>query len=472
MTTWETIAYIIEKAILVYAISIFTSYVILAVVSVIELRKYMRKRKFIDYNTIVSSPFAPSISIIAPAYNESKSIVENVRAMLSLFYHDFEVIIVNDGSTDNTLELMIEAYDLEEVDFAYTYKVECEEVKRIFKSQNRSYANLTVVDKVNGACKADAMNGGVNIAQKDYIVAIDADSILAPDTLLKLAKPFLEEKDKRVIGVGGVLRVVNSSEIEGGQIVKMNFPKSLLARFQVIEYTRAFLMGRVAWSKLDGLLIISGALGMFDKDIMIKCGGYYSGSIGEDMELVIRMRKYMMDQKLKYKVVYIPDPLCYTEVPETLKDLGKQRNRWAKGTIDNLQRHRSMMLRPKYKMVGMISMPYWFVFERMAPIVELFGLLYFITIAILGHPNWPFFFIMLGFVYLFSVTFSTNALLYEELTFHRFNRKKDLVRLLLTAWIEPLIYHPLVFLWALKGNIDFYLLGRKGWNYVKKKGFQ
>jgi len=472
MTTFETIAYIIEKTILVYAVSIFISYVILALVSTRELWKYMRRRKFIDYNNIISSPFAPSISIIAPAYNESQSIVENIRAMLSLFYHDYEVIIVNDGSTDDTLEKMIEAYDLVEVDFAYEYKVTCQEIRRIYRSKNKSYANLTIVDKVNGGSKADAMNGGINVAKNDYILAIDADSILAPDTLLKLAKPFMEEKDKRVIGVGGVLRVVNSSEVKGGQIIKLNFPKNILARFQVIEYTRAFLMGRVAWSKLDGLLIISGALGMFDRDIVVKCGGYNSESIGEDMELVIRMRKFMMDHEEKYKVVYIPDPLCYTEVPETLKDLGKQRNRWSKGTIDNLISNRSMILRPRYKMIGMVSMPYWFIFERMAPIVELFGVIYFLTIAALGHPNWPFFFIMLGFVYLFSITFSTYALLFEEMTFHRFERKRDLMKLFLLTWIEPLIYHPLVFWWSLRGNMDFYILGKRGWNYVKKKGFR
>jgi cellulose synthase/poly-beta-1,6-N-acetylglucosamine synthase-like glycosyltransferase len=470
MTVSETITFFIEKFILYYAICILSFYIILAGISVFVLRKYLRRRRFVDYNLILSSPFAPSISIIAPAYNESITIEENIRALLSLFYHNFEVIVVNDGSTDNSMEKLIKTYELIPVDFAVNYKIKTQEIKCIYKSQNKSFSNLIVVDKKNGG-KADALNAGVNIAKNDYVVSVDADSILASDALLKLAKPILEEKKKKVIAAGGVVRIANSCQIEGGQILKVNVPRKLLPRFQVIEYTRSFLMGRMAWSQLNGLLIISGALGVFDKKILIKCGGYLITTVGEDMELVVRMRMYLVEQKQKYKVVYIPDPLCWTEVPANLVQLGRQRNRWIRGTIDTLKLHRKLFFNPRYGIMGMLSYPYWFFFEWLAPILEFFGILYFIIIALLGIPNWSFFFIMLGFVYFFAVSFSTYAILYEELTFHQYEKKSDLFKLFITAWIEPFIYHPLILCWSIKANFDYFILKKTGWGYLKKKGF-
>jgi len=419
---------------------------------------------------ILSSPFAPSISIIAPAFNEERTIIDNIRALLSLFYHDFEVIIVNDGSTDKSLERVIEAYDLEMVDFAVNYQIPTQQVRGVYKSRNKSFSNLIVVDKENGG-KADALNAGINISNNDYFVSIDVDSIISSDALLKLAKPFLEEKEKRIIATGGVIRIANSCVINGGQLDMIRLPKEFLARFQVLEYTRAFLMGRMAWSRMNGLLLISGALGLFDKEIAVKCGGYYAPTVGEDMELVVRMRRFMSEEDKKYKVAYVPDPLCWTEVPTTLNVLGRQRNRWIRGTIDTLRIHRRLFFNPRYGLMGMLSYPYWFFFEWLAPLVEIVGILYFLIIALFGSPSWPFFFIMLGFVYFYAVTYSTYAILYEELTFHKYERKWDVLRLFLYAWLEPLIYHPLILWWAIRGNFDYFIAGKKGWGRMERKGF-
>lgn len=462
--------FIIEKIILIYSISIISAYLILAVISAFTLLKYIQKNSYVDYNIILSSPLVPSVSIIAPAFNESKTIVENIRALMSLYYHNYEVIVVNDGSTDDTLEKIIKAYDLQLVDYAVGNRISTQLVRGVYKSRNRSFDKLTVVDKFNGG-KADALNAGINVSVKDYFVAIDVDSIIQSDALLKLAKPFLEVSDKLTIATGGVIRIANSCIIKDGQLVEVNLPKKIIPRMQVLEYTRAFLMGRMAWSSLDGLLIISGALGMFNREISIKCGGYYSKTVGEDMELVVRMRRYMCDNNLPYKVSYIPDPLCWTEAPESLKILGRQRNRWTRGNIDTLFIHKKIFFNPKYKLMGMVSYPFWFFFEWLAPIVEFVGILYFILSIIIGQVNWSFVLLILGFVFFFALTFSTYSILFEELTYHRYRKKREIFRMLIASWIEPFIYHPFVLYFSLKGNYDFFINKKSGWGQMERKGF-
>jgi poly-beta-1,6-N-acetyl-D-glucosamine synthase len=423
------------------------------------------------YDAILSSPFAPTISVIAPAYNESVTIVENVKALLALYYPNFEIVIINDGSKDNTLEKVISAFDLELVPYVVDYKIPCAEIIGIYKSKKKSFNNLTIINKVNGG-KADALNAGINVSKGEYFVAIDVDSIIDPYALQKLVKPFLEETDRRVIATGGVIRIANSCIIKDGQLIEINVPDKFLARCQVIEYNRAFLMGRLAWSRMDGLLLISGALGLFDKEIVINCCGYFSKTVGEDMELVVRMRKYMTENNQKYRVVYIPDPLCWTEAPTSYKILGRQRNRWTRGTIDTLFVHWNIFFNPKYGFMGLISHPFWVFFEWLAPIIEFIGLAYFALIAFLGQPNWPFFFVLLFFVYFFSIVFSTYAILYDHLAFHRYKKRRMIIKLIITAWIEPFLFHPFVVFWALRGNFDYFIRKKSGWGQMTRTGFE
>ncbi len=459
-----------ETIILFYAIAVFLVYTFLSILSGKELLKFFHSEKITNYDAILSSPFAPTISIIAPAYNESATIVENIRALLSLYYPNFEIIIVNDGSKDNTLIKAVEAYDMEKVPYVVDYKIESKDILDIYKSKKKAFNNLTIINKVNGG-KADALNAGINIAKSQYFIAIDVDSIIDPYALQKLVLPFLTQTDKKVIATGGVIRIANSCKIKDGQLVEINVPEDFLPRCQVIEYNRAFLLGRLAWSRLDGLLLISGALGLFDKEIAIACGGYYPKTVGEDMEIVVRMRKYMANKKEKYKVVYIPEPLCWTEAPSSLKILGSQRNRWTRGTIDTIFLHGDLFLNPKYGVMGMLSFPYWVFFEWLAPIIEALGILYFILIAIFGYPNWPFFSVMLFFVYFFSVSFSTYAILFDHLIFHRYTKKSMLFKLLVTSWLEPFFYHPMVTWWSLKGNWDYFVLKKKAWGKMTRAGF-
>lgn len=467
---FELIQFLVNHFIFILTVILFTVYVMLAIVSAVALRWYLRKNSYVDYNSIILAPLTPSISVIAPAYNEEKSIVDNIRALLSLYYNNFEVIVVNDGSKDDTFKRMLEAYDLEKVNYYFDYRIPCKRIRGVYKSKNRSFKRLTVIDKVNGG-KSDALNAGINISKNDLICSIDVDSIMESDALLKLVKPFMEQTNSKVIGTGGVIRIANSCDIEGGQISRIKLPDRFLPRVQVLEYTRAFLMARMAWGKLNGLLIISGALGMFDKEIVISCGGYSIETVGEDMELVVRMRKYMSQRKEKYKVVYIPDPLVWTEVPATLKVLGRQRNRWTRGTIETLAKHKALFLNPRYGVLGMISYPFWMLFEWLAPLIEFIGLVYFGLLAIFGQPNWSFFFLLLAFVYTFAISMSTWAILFEEMTFHKYKQKRELFKLVLTGLMEPVFFHPLTVYWSVRGNID-YLRGVRSWGKMDREGFK
>ncbi|MCI9843496.1 glycosyltransferase family 2 protein [Flavobacterium pectinovorum] len=466
-TTWFLDVYIL--LILGYAILIMSSYLILAYLSTKALRSYLKKNSFVDYEVLLTSEFAPKLSLIAPAYNEGFTIEENVKSLLSLNYNNYEVIVVNDGSKDNSMEILISTYDLVLTEFKVDLKIETKKIRGIYTSKNTAFKKLIVVDKENGG-KADALNVGLNIAHNPYVVCIDVDCILDKDALLKLAKPFLESHGKRIIATGGVVRIANQCVIRNGRLVEINIPDVLLPRIQVLEYLRAFLLGRMAWGRLDGLLLISGAFGAFDKEIALLSGGYSTKTVGEDMELVVRMRRYMVENKLPYSVSYIPDPLCWTEAPEDFKIFKKQRSRWMRGTIETLTLHKKMFLNPKYKLLGMLSIPYWTFFEFLAPAIEFTGLIITLLFIFFGFINWHFFLLLVLFVYTFAVFFSVIALFSEEFTYHKYPKQTDFFKLLLAAFIEPVYFHPLTVYAALIGYKEK-VMGTKGWGEMTRKGF-
>ena len=459
----------LNNAIFYYALVVMFSYIFLTFLSAVEMKSYLRKNSYVDYKAILVSPHAPSVSILAPAYNEEASIIDNVRSLLSLHYSNFEVIIINDGSSDNSMFLMIEHFGLEKVKFAVNEQLKTKPLRGVYKSKNPAFSRLTVVDKDNGG-KSDALNMGVNVSEKDLILCIDVDCIVEQDAILKMVKPFLDE-GKRVIAVGGVVRIANSCEIRDGRLITVNMPEKIIPRFQVLEYIRAFLMGRMAWSRLNGLLLISGAMGLFDKEIVIKAGGYNHDTVGEDMELVVRMRRYMHDHDLRYRVVYTPDPLCWTESPSDAKILGRQRNRWTRGTMEVLLLHKDLLFNPRYGLLGLLSYPYWFFFEWLAPILETIGLICFIYLAAMGYINWEFSLILFSMVYFFAVMLSTIAVLFEEMSYQQYTKGSDLFRLLGMAILEPVIYHPLTVYWAIRGNIDK-LTGKTSWGTMTRTGFK
>ena len=458
---------------ILYSGLIFITYVYIAFLSVLELRDYINKNRFVDYTGMLSFDRLPAISIIAPAYNEERTIVDNIKCLLSLKYSDYDIIIVNDGSKDRTLELIIEEFDLIKSNIVYPVEIETAPVRGIYVSRNKAYNHLMIVDKENGG-KSDALNAGLNLSQKELFLAIDVDSVVESDALLRMVKPFIDQQDRVVIASGGVVRVSNSCTVVHGRIEQVQFPTNFWAQFQVLEYFRAFTLGRMAWSKVNGLLLISGAFGLFDRKRAMIVGGYDTTTVGEDLELVVRMRRYMHEvEKKKYKVAFIPDPLCWTEVPESVRVLSRQRNRWTRGAIETIRKHKKVLFNPRYGFIGMISFPYWVLFEWLAPIIQLTGTLYVILMALLGLLNVKVFLIMLAFILSFMLMYTYFAIFYEAYTFNKYKGVNYLFKAYFMATIEVIIYQPLNMLFSIDGNISaFFRRKKKNWGEMTRKGFE
>ena len=469
MSIWEIATMVLTYGIFLYAVTLLTAYLLIGVASVGESRKYLHKNEFSDFRLLATSSHAPSISILAPAYNEGATIIENVRSLLSLHYGDLEVVIINDGSKDDCLQKLIDGYDLVKIERHVQYRIATKEVRGVYKSRKAVYRKLVVVDKVNGG-KADALNVGINVSANDIIVCIDVDCILEQDALLKMIKPFMEETREKVIASGGVVRIANSCEIRDGRLEKIVLPENYWARMQSLEYIRAFIIGRMAWGRINGLLLISGAFGAFDKEIAIRAGGYDHGTVGEDMELVVRMRRYMEELKQPYRVTYIPDPLCWTEAPVSSKILGRQRNRWTRGSIETLKIHKTLFFNPRYHVMGMLSYPFWFFFEMLAPLIEFFGMVAFLIMSIFGLINWHAFIALLLFIISFGYLFSAFAAYMEVITFNMYRRRKEMMKLLLTALTEPFYFHPFVVWSAVKGYWDL-IRKKNSWGEMTRQGF-
>ena len=492
-TFWDLVGTFYQHGVFIYAASILFAYGLLAIMSLISIRRYMKKNAAADINVLVESPLAPGISVIAPAFNETITIVQNVRSLLTFNYPKFEVIIINDGSTDDTLEKLITEFDLQHVEYAFRASLNCQPILRVFKSTNAAYEKLMVIDKVNGKSKADASNAGINLSSYDYFLCTDVDCILEKDTLLKLIKPFMDEETtkikevgdpctecgfqhivedyRRVIATGATLRMVNSCDVDGGLITRVRPPKRFLPRFQEMEYIRAFVLGKMGWDLVNSVPNVSGGLGMFDKEIAVKAGGYDSKSFGEDMDLITRMCGLMKANGRKYAVRYVPETLCWTEGPTTLKVFGRQRSRWARGLAQIMSIHRKILFNPRFGRLGLVVFPYNFFFELLAPLIEFTGILYYIYIIWTHQINWPNAIILMIFVYTYSVMITTLALLWDQITFKYYKTWSEVMGLCAMAFLEPFVYHPLILFFSLKGYFNF-VTGRKHvWGNMQRQGF-
>lgn len=466
----EIILEYINTVFLTFSVLLFILFTAMGYLSTLNSIHYRNKNSIGDLSKIMASPLAPSITIIAPAYNEGLTIVENIRSLLSLRYVNYEVMVVNDGSKDDTLKKMIDAYHLEKIDKPMDPNWKCKPIRGVYKSTQASFAKLTVIDKGNGG-KSDAINTGIFLSESKYVGCIDVDCLLKPDALLHVVKSFFQRSKKRVIAVGGVIRVANSCKISGGTLEEIRLPKNWLARFQLLEYTRSFLLGRMAWGRIDSLLIISGAFGFFDREIALAVGGYDTGTVGEDMEIIFRMRRYMHERREAYTIEYIPDPLCWTEVPEDLKIFVNQRDRWARGNLETLFKHKDMFFSSRYGRLGLVSYPYWFFYEWLAPLLEFFGILSIFLFWYLGILNWSFFLAITATIYMYSIMFSFYAILWDVYTYNEYTKTKDILILMLCAIIEPICYHPIVVWSAVRGNYKKLFRVKSGWGSQVRKGF-
>ncbi|WP_317048208.1 glycosyltransferase family 2 protein [Flavobacterium arcticum] len=449
----------------------FIVYLVLGVLSFINITRYRTYNSRIDDQFLIDSPLTPGISVVAPAYNEEKTIIVNVKSLLTLNYPLYEVIIVNDGSKDKTLELLIDEFELEETPYAYVERIKTKPFKRIFKSVNPKYSMLTVVDKMNGGTKADASNAGINASQYDYFLCTDVDCLLERNTLLRMIKPVLNSKD-RVIAVGATLRMSNSCEIKDGIIERVKPPNKLIPRFQELEYLRAYLFGKMGWSLVNAVPNVSGGLGLFDKEVAVNAGGYDGESHAEDMDMVSKMAAYMINNHQKYRIEYIPVSCCWTEGPPNIKILSRQRIRWATGMAQIFFVHRKILLNPRYKKMGMITFPFQLIYEFLAPVIEFIGIIYFIFLILKGDVNWS----MAGYIFLYSyslaIMFGTLVILLDNFVKRQYKTSRETFKLWLMVFLEPFIYHPLLIYFSLKGYFNFYTSKKMEWGTMTRQGYE
>jgi cellulose synthase/poly-beta-1,6-N-acetylglucosamine synthase-like glycosyltransferase len=454
-----------ELAILGYFLTLNTLYLVFCIVAYVRLRRHRRRWTARDLEAIMRSPATPAISIVAPAFNEETTLAESVRSLLLLNYPQFEVIVVSDGSTDGTLAVAAREFDLARAPVSHAQPIRTQPVRGLY--QSLAHPDLVMIDKENGG-KADAINAGINAARYPLVCVIDADSLLEQHSLTRAVLPFIEDPD--TIAAGGIVRVANGCRVERGRVMAVGLPKSPLAMFQTVEYLRAFLASRVAHSAVNGLLIISGAFGLFKRDAVVEVGGMRPDTIGEDMELVTRLHRVYRERGQRFRISFQPEPTCWTEAPESLRMLGRQRNRWQRGTLQVLGYHKRMLFNPRYGVVGLFAMPFYLVFEAFGPFIELAGYVVTGLALMFGLLDWRFaeLFFLAAIVY--GSLLSVAAVALEELSFRRYPRATDLLRLAAYGVLENFGYRQLATCWRIVGSID-YFRGRQGWGTMKRKGF-
>ncbi|MEW6202454.1 MAG: glycosyltransferase [bacterium] len=410
--------------------------------------------------------FLPKISILAPAYNEGLTITESISALLSIDYDDLEIIIINDGSRDETMEQLHDEFKLFPVERAVYKEIPSTTVKGIYKSALDE--RLLIIDKENGG-KADSLNAGLNYARGQLYCGIDTDSLIEKDALSKLIHLYLQ-REAKIVALGGIVRIANDCVVREGEVIEAHLPKKTVAAFQVMEYIRSFLFGRTGWSSLNSLLVISGAFGLFERKTVIEAGGYRTDTVGEDMELVVRLHRLIREQKRKYKILYIPDPICWTQAPETLKMLGRQRSRWQRGLIETIFHHWKMIGNPRYGLAGAVGMTYNLLFEVLGPFIEVIGTFVILISYFLGWLNINFVMLFIALAILFGVFMSLFSLLLEEFSLKRHKNTGDIIKLFLFAVAENFGYRQLNVWWRFKAIFE---LGRKKqfWGEMGRKSF-
>lgn len=429
------------------------------------LRRYALRMSSVDPDELMSTAGLPPVTLIAPAYNEEPTCVESTRSLLTLRYPSYDILVVNDGSSDGTLQRMIDAFELEPAARAPVAQIDTATVRGIYRST--VHPNLWVIDKENGG-KADALNTGINYCRHPLFCAMDADSLLEPEALTRIVRAFLE--DASTVAAGGVIRIVNGCKVRSGIVEEVRLPRNFLARIQVLEYLRSFLAGRMGWDALDATLIISGAFGMFSRRHVVEIGGYLHDTVGEDMELVVRLHRHCREKGEKYRVAFVPDPVAWTECPENLEVLGRQRDRWQRGLVESLWRNRVMILNPKYGRIGMLAAPYYFFLEVLGPVIESLGYLTFVAALVLGRASTAYVLAFLAVAFALGISLSFAAVGLEELSFRRYPKMRDLTTLLVIAVVENVGYRQLSIWWRLRGMISKFR-GASAWGAMERKGF-
>jgi len=450
-----------------YFVIVNTIYLVQLVVAFPAVRRRLKAVSFEDFRDIRESGLGPPISILVPAYNEGKSIVESVRSLLALRYPRLEVVVINDGSTDDTLERLIAEFGLRLTPRVYWQRIKSKPVRGIYWSA--ANPGLWVLDKANGR-KADAINAGINLASAPYICVMDGDTVIEADAMGAIMNAILPHSAETV-AAGGTIRIANGCTVARAGVATVGLPKTTLGATQVLEYLRGFLFGRVTWGELQTLMIVSGAFGVFRKDIVVEIGGYRHDTVGEDMDVVVRMHHWMRNAGRRYRVIFVPDPVCWTECPETFQGLRRQRDRWQRGLGETLEHNREMLGNPRFGRIGLFAMPYFMAFEYLAPIMEIAGYVILPFGWALGLVDKQHFALFLGAAFAYGLCLSLATLLLEEFSFRRYCEAKQLLRLVGVAVLENFGFRQLLSWWRLVALITW--RGRApAWGSAPRQGFQ
>lgn len=463
---WIRVAASIQWVFMAYFVAINLAYLILNYISAYQIVRYMREYRA-NYLPAGLREYQPPVSIVLPAYNEQKSVVTSVRSLLKTRYPDFEIIVVNDGSTDGTREALIEAFGLVKVPEAYRARLQTEPVRGVYSSAR--YPRVHMVDKENGG-KSDAINAGINCARYPLFCVMDADSILQPESLSRVVRPFLE--DRRVVASGGVVRVLNGCTVTDGMLSKVGLPDRWLPSFQLVEYLRAFLFGRMGWSPMNALLIISGAFGVFYKERVVAIGGYRTDTVGEDMDLVLRLHRNLRQDKRDYRIVFVPDPVCWTEAPPDIASLRSQRVRWQRGLAESLWTNMRLMFSRRGGAAGWVAFPFMLLFELLGPMIEVVGYISMIVLTVAGLVSLEVFLIFLAAAVGMGILLSVNAMLLEELSFGLFTRPRQQLRLFVVAVLENFGYRQMNSFWRFTGTLGWVFSRRRrhSWGRINRDG--
>mgnify|MGYP000011036333 CR=1 FL=1 len=446
-----------------YLVLVNTTYMALTAIAIRRLRHQLRRDAYEPIGELHSNAFLPGVALVVPAYNEETLIVDTVESLQSLEYPDYEVTVVNDGSTDETLDRLLEAFDFTRIDAEYPIDLDCEPATAIYRAGD----GLVLIDKENGG-KADALNAGLSFTDKPLFCSVDADSMIEQGALADVVAPFLEQPDTTV-ATGGAVRIANGCTFRNGVLTSVKLPRSRLVRFQAVEYLRAFLLGRIGLSNLDSLLIISGAFGMFKTDVLREIGGYDTESITEDMELVVRLHRHLRDRDQPYDVTFLPRPVAWTEVPESLSVLSRQRRRWFRGLLGTLVKHRGAIGRPSYGVIGLFALPFYFVIETLGPLVEGAGYVLVPLFFLVGILNVEFFLTFIVIAVGLGSLLSIFAVLGEVITYRRYEKPREVLALLGYAVAENVLYRPWRAFVRWRGLFE-YLAGDRSWGKMPRWG--
>lgn len=454
-----------DVVILIYFLTLNSFYALLLFLSIPEIWEQTRLAEDDDFQRLMQSDALPPITMLVPAYNESATIVASVTAMLTLEYRNYEVVVVNDGSKDDTMDQLRQAFDLYEIPRIYPETIATKPLRALYRSRSRS--RLLVLDKENGG-KADSLNAAINASRFPLVIAVDADTLIEPDALLRLTRPFL--LGRPIAAVGGTVRVANNCTVQDGRVTDALVPNKMVPGVQVVEYLRAFLFGRLGWNRLGGNLVISGAFGLFRKDYVAAIGGYHTTSIVEDLDLVVRLHRHLRHHKISYEMPFIPDPVAWTEVPESMKVLARQRERWHRGLIAAMWEYKSMLFNPRYGRIGFLAMPFYAFGEMLAPLVEVLGYVVTVVGLSLGMVNVSFALLFVLVAWGYGMLLSIWAVVLEEVSFRRYRRFGDLFRLLAYAALENFGYRQCTVWWRLKAFVTVWR-HRQVWGDMTRKGF-